>query len=140
MRGKYFLDTNVLIYSFDSNSAAKQQKANQLIKTALLENKGCISYQVIQEFINVAAKKFATPLSILDCHRYLDSVLHPLCQIYASVELCHQALDLMQRWQYTFYDSLILAAALQADCTFLYSEDLAHNQSIKSLTILNPFL
>ncbi|HPI74699.1 MAG TPA: PIN domain-containing protein [bacterium] len=140
MKGRYFLDTNIFIYSFDLSNSAKQQKANQLIKAALVENKGCISYQVIQEFINVATRKFVAPLSILDCHRYVDSVLYPLCQIFTSIDLYHQALDLMQRWQYSFYDALILAAALQADCTVLYSEDLRHNQSIKSLTILNPFL
>jgi predicted nucleic acid-binding protein len=139
MKDKFFLDTNILVYSFDRSSPVKRQKANQLIKTALIESNGCISYQVIQEFLNAATKKFATPLSILDCQRYLDSVLYPLCQIFTSMDLYHQALNLMQRWQYSFYDSLILAAALQADCQVLYSEDLRHEQSIKSLTILNPF-
>lgn len=140
MKDKFFIDTNILVYSFDLSNPAKWQKANHLIKMALVESKGCISYQVIQEFLNVATKKFATPLSIRDCQRYLDSVLHPLCQVFASVDLYHQALDLMQRWQYSFYDSLILAAALQADCKILYSEDLHHEQPIKSLTILNPFV
>jgi predicted nucleic acid-binding protein len=140
MKDKYFLDTNIIIYSFDQVNTLKHRKANQLIKTALIENEGCISYQVIQEFLNVATTKFATPLSALDCQRYLYSVLQPLCQIFASIDLYHNALDVMQRWQYSFYDSLILAAAIQADCRILYSEDLHHKQSIKSLTILNPFL
>ncbi len=140
MKDKFFLDTNIFVYSFDRSNEPKRQKASQLIKQALVESKGCISYQVIQEFLNVATKKFATPLSLLDGQRYLDSVLYPLCQIFASVDLYHQALHLMQRWQYSFYDALILAAALQADCKILYSEDLQHGQAIKSLTILNPFL
>lgn len=140
MKDKFFLDTNIFVYSFDRSNEPKRQKASRLIKLALVESKGCISYQVIQEFLNVATKKFATPLTLLDGQRYLDSVLYPLCQIYASVDLYHQALDLMQRWQYSFYDSLILAAALHADCKILYSEDLHHEQAIKSLTILNPFL
>jgi predicted nucleic acid-binding protein len=140
MKDKYFLDTNILVYSFDHTSPMKQKKANQLIKTALLESNGCISYQVIQEFLNVATKKFTPPLSVLDCQRYLDFVLQPLCQIFTSIDLYLKALDVMGRWQYSFYDSLILAAALQADCKILYSEDLRHEQSIKSLTILNPFL
>jgi predicted nucleic acid-binding protein len=140
MKDKYFLDTNILIYSFDHASPVKQKKANHLIKTALVESKGCISYQVIQEFLNVATKKFTPPLAVLDCQRYLDVVLQPLCQIFTSIDLYHKALDLMARWQYSFYDSLILAAALQADCKILYSEDLKHEQSINSLTILNPFL
>jgi len=140
MKDKYFLDTNIIIYSFDQANAVKQQKAHQLIKTALIENKGCISYQVIQEFLTVATKKFAAPLSALDCQRYLDSVLQPLCQIFANIDLYHRALDLMQRWHYSFYDSLILAAAIQTECKILYSEDLHHRQLFKSLTIVNPFL
>ena len=82
MKGKYLLDTNILIYSFDFTNATKQQKANQLIKMALVENKGCISSQVIQEFINVAKKKFVTPLTILDCRRYVDSTSSALSCIY----------------------------------------------------------
>ena len=140
MKDKYFLDTNIIIYSFDHANPEKQQKANQLIKTALMDNKGCISYQVIQEFLNVATKKFAIPLSAPDCQRYLGSVLQPLCQIFAGINLYHKALDVMQKWHYSFYDSLILAAALQADCKVCYSEDLHYKQSIDSLTILNPFL
>jgi len=46
----------------------------------------------------------------------------------------------MNKWQFSFYDSLIIAAALQAKCNVLYSEDLQHNQKVHSLTILNPFL
>lgn len=84
-------------------------------------------------------RKFAVPLSGSDCRRYLDLVLDPLCQVFASIDLYHHALDLMQRWHFSFYDALIIAAALQADCRILYSEDLKHGQSIHSLTIVNPF-
>jgi predicted nucleic acid-binding protein len=94
----------------------------------------------VQEFLNVATKEFVPPLSDSDCQRYLDFVLQPLCQIFTSIDLYHQALDLMKRWQYSFNDSLILASALQADCKILYSEDLSHKQSIDSLTVLNPFI
>ncbi len=140
MKDKYFIDTNIFVYSFDKNEPTKKEKADQLIKTALLDNQGCISYQVIQEFINVATKKFARPLSVADCRIFIDKALSPLCQVFANIELYHRALDIMQRWEYSFYDSLIIAAAIQAECTILYSEDLKHLQKIQSLTIVNPFL
>ncbi|MDZ7722206.1 MAG: PIN domain-containing protein [candidate division KSB1 bacterium] len=140
MNAKYFIDTNIFVYAFDQSDKNKQHTANQLIQDAHIERKGCISYQVIQEFLNVATNKFKQPLSISDCQRYLQSVLSPLCQVFTSVDLYQYALDIMQRWKYSFYDSLIIAAAIQANCGILYSEDMQHGQSVGSLTILDPFL
>lgn len=139
MSDKYFLDTNIFVYAFDSANAKKQEKANELIKAALSNHTGCISFQVIQEFMNVATRKFAVPLSIPDCEKYLNAVLSPLCEIFTSIELYLRSLDLMERWQFSFYDSLIVAAALQADCALIYSVDLQHEQKIQDLTIRNPF-
>jgi predicted nucleic acid-binding protein len=140
MSDNFFLDTNVLVYSFDPENPAKRDRAIALISKALAESQGVISYQVVQEFLNAAVRKFATPLTITDAQRYLTVVLEPLCAVFASVELFHQALDLSARWQYPFYDSLIIAAALQSGCSVLYSEDLRHGQKIGGLKILNPFL
>jgi len=140
MNDRYFIDTNIFVYAFDSGNAEKQEIANELIKNALKSNAGCISYQVIQEFINVSTRKFVVPLSIQDCEKYMNSVLSPLCDVFVSIELYSQALDVMDRWKFSFYDSLIVAAALQSDCSILYSEDLQHGQKIEHLTVKNPFL
>ena len=139
MNDKYFIDTNIFVYSFYPESFEKKKIGDNIIKSAITENKGCISYQVIQEFLNVSTKKFEVPLSFSDCKKYLDKVLAPLCEIFTSVELYHRAIDVMERWQYSFYDSLIIAAAIQSDCKILYSEDLQHNQKIQSIEIVNPF-
>jgi len=66
-------------------------------------------------------------------------VLLPLWRIMPSQALYQSALDLHARYQFSFYDSLIIAAALAAGCTRLYSEDLQHGQRIEGLTIENPF-
>ncbi len=139
MSGKYFLDTNVLVYSFDPSVPAKQAEAVRLIKAALYDGKGLISSQVIQEFITVAIKKFDIPMSLHDSRKYLDTVLSGLCRVFMSIDLYRSALDIMERWGYSLYDSLIIAAALQADCDILYSEDLHHHQKIRGLTIVDPF-
>lgn len=139
MNDKYFIDTNIFVYSFDSANSEKQKIANELIKRALKNNIGCISFQVIQEFMNISTRKFAVPLSIKDCEKYMNSILAPLCEVFVSIELYTQALDVMERWKFSFYDSLIVAAALRADCSILYSEDLQHEQKIGPMTIRNPF-
>ncbi len=139
MNDKYFLDTNVIVYSFDPKTSDKQHIARSLISNALT-GQGCISYQVVQEFFNVATRKFETPLSLQDCKIYLNDILAPLCEIFPSIDFYSQALQIKERWQYSLYDSLIVTAALQANCTILYSEDMHHGQAINQLTIANPFL
>ena len=66
--------------------------------------------------------------------------MEPLCEIHSSFMLYKDALLIKDRWKYSFYDSLIIAAALKANCTILYSEDLQHGQIIDDLKIVNPFL
>jgi predicted nucleic acid-binding protein len=139
MQDKFFLDTNILVYSFDKTQPEKQKISRQLIKKGLEEGRGCLSYQVIQEFLNVAGKKFEVPLAYKDRRIFLASVMEPLCEVYSSIDLYHLALEIAERWKYGFYDSLIIAGALQANCTILYSEDLQNKQIIRDLQIVNPF-
>lgn len=140
MKDKFFIDTNILVRSFDSGNPEKQKISNAVIRSALLTRKGCISYQVIQEFIHAATRKFVVPLSCEDAKKYFEKVLAPLCEMFAGICLYQSAMDIMERWQLQFYDALIVAAALQADCQILYTEGLQHNLKIKSLTVINPFL
>lgn len=140
MSDKYFIDTNIFIYSFDTKNPTKNDVAKRLIADALENGTGIISYQVIQEFLNVATQKFAKPLTFKDSQRYLNVVLEPLCEVFSSMELFHKALEIMDQWRYPFYDSLIISAALQADCVTIYTENMQHNQAIRNLTIKNPFI
>lgn len=140
MKDNYFLDTNIIAYTFDSAHPAKQAIAKGLVRDALNNQAGCISYQVIQEFLNIASRKFATPLSTADCQTYLSNVLEPLCEVFSSLTLFHRALEISSRWKFSFYDSLIVAAALSVESRILYSEDLQHNQKIENTVIVNPFV
>lgn len=140
MSDKYFLDTNVLIYTFDDGNPGKRDRARALVSGALAEARGVISYQVVQEFLNAALRKFAKPLTPADAERYLTVVLEPLCAVFGGVELFHQAIDISDRWKYSFYDALVIAAAMKAGCSILYSEDLQHGHKIGDLRILDPFV
>lgn len=140
MRDKFFLDTNIFLYTFDSDEQAKQQVANQIIKSVLVSGHGCTSSQVVQEFINVATRKFKKPLSIPDCEKFVRDIMSPLCRVFTNVDLCLKALEITDRWRFAFYDSLIIAAAQKAKCNILYSEDMQHKQKVQNLTIYNPFI
>ena len=140
MKGKFFLDTNIIVYTFDPSQPQKQKIARDLMKIALDKSTGSISYQVIQEFLNVATQKFESPLTLLDSQIFLSTVLEPLCEVYASIDLFQRALEISEQWRYSFYDSLIIAAALQNNCSILYSEDLKTGRIIQDLEIINPFI
>ncbi|WP_454061085.1 PIN domain-containing protein [Candidatus Nitrospira salsa] len=139
MSAKFFLDTNIVVYTFDVRAPKKKERAKELVEQALRTHEGVVSTQVVQEFLNVATTKFTIPLKLSDAQQYLQDVLSPLCSVFPSIDLYRHALSLQQDTQYSFYDALIICGALQAGCEALYSEDLQHGQKIRGLKILNPF-
>lgn len=139
MRAEFFLDTNIFVYVFDHEAPEKQGKATALIRQALESGRGVISTQVIQEFLNVATRKFAVPMALEESKSYLQKVLNPLCKIYPDLALYETCLEIQAETGYAFYDSLILVSALRGGCSRLYSEDLQDGQSVRGVKIVNPF-
>ena len=139
LSGFFFLDTNIFVYSFDDTAQNKRRIAHTIIQEALYSQQGVISAQVIQEFLNVALRKFVQPMTVSEGRQYLNTVLMPLCQHIPSIQFYNRALLLREETGYSFYDALILAAAIDIGCTTLYSEDLQHGQQVHGLRIINPF-
>jgi predicted nucleic acid-binding protein len=140
MSVKFFLDTNVFIYSLEEISDTKTERARELIDRAITTRQGLVSYQVVQEFFNVALRRFENPMQSGEAEQFLTSVFRPLLVVPFSVALCTDALRVFQRYHFPWYDSLIVAGALQAQCGILYSEDFQHGQKLENLEIRNPFL
>ncbi|MBN9462331.1 MAG: PIN domain-containing protein [Burkholderiales bacterium] len=139
MSAEIFIDTNVFIYHLDGTDPRKQSIAERIVRQALLEGNACISFQVVQECLNTVLRKARIALDVVQARAYLDAVLAPLMQVSASAPLYHRALDVQARWHFSFYDSLVVGAALSVGCTRLFSEDLQHGQRIDTLTIHDPF-
>ena len=139
MSAKYFIDTNIFVYSFDERQPAKRERASALIQEALQTGGGIISTQVIQEFLNVATQRFAVPMKIEGARTYLRLVMNPLCQVYPSLGLYESCLEIQAETRYSFYDSLIIAAAVQGGCELLHSEDLQDGQVVRGVRIVNPY-
>lgn len=139
MSGKYFIDTNVFVYSFDDRQSEKKERSRELIQEGLKTGLGIISTQVMQEFLNVATQKFSVPLSLEHSKVYIRQVMNPLCQVYPDLALYERCLELKAETKYSFYDSLILAAALRGECDVLYSEDLQDGQVVRGVEIVNPY-
>jgi predicted nucleic acid-binding protein len=140
MSGKFFLDTNIFVYSFDAGAPKKAQRAAQLIRQAIRTRSGIVSYQVVQEFFNVALRRFAQPMTVADAEQYLATTFRPLLAVHSSHTLYGEALRIGARFKLSWYDCLIVASAIEGECEVLYSEDLQHGQRLGNLQVSNPFL
>jgi len=140
MNDRFFLDTNIFVYSFGQSTIQKTERADHLISQAVATGKGVISYQVVQEFFNVAYRRFPEPMRLEQAEQYLASVLRPLWTVHSSAALCIKALQVLERFHVPWYDALIVAGAQKAECGILYSEDFQNGQKFDDLEIRNPFL
>ena len=134
MPDKVFLDTNVLIYAYSEDEPDKRQRVIDCVRSG----EAWISTQVLNETINVLKRKFS--LSYSQIRDAVQEVSKGFPIILVSVNTIEMALNLAERYQYSYFDSLILASALEAGCQILYSEDLHDGQRIENqLMIINPF-
>jgi predicted nucleic acid-binding protein len=140
MSDKYFLDTNIFVYSLDPVDPRKARMAEGLITQGVGSKLGVISYQVVQEFINVSLRQFKATMTVAELELYFFKVLLPMMTIPSSSGLFLETLRLQKAHQLSWYDSLIVAAAIQGGCEILYSEDLQHGRRFGDLVVQNPFL
>lgn len=138
MSGRVFLDTNVLIYAATGReeSVAKYRRAEEIVAR---DDIG-ISTQVIGEFIhNVQSKKkMSRPLTPAETARWVDCLFEfPLIDVDRAI--VESALILQQRYQISYWDSQIVAAAERLGAEVLYSEDMNHGQTYGSVRCENPF-
>ena len=126
-----FFDTNVLLYLL-SHDADKADRAE-----AILTAGGIISVQVLNEFASVASRKLEMTIPEI---REILSTIRSVCVVKSlDVETHDLGLELAERYGFSIYDGLIVAAAIRAGCAILYTEDLQQGQRIEKLQIKNPF-
>lgn len=140
MSDRFFLDTNIFACSFDKTAPKKAARAANLIREAIGTGNGVVSYQVVQEFLNVALRKFADVMSHSDAEQYLSAIFRPLLAVFPSHGLYAQALQSASRYKLAWYDSLIVASAIEGQCLVLFSEDFQDGQQFGNLRAENPFL
>ena len=127
-----FFDTNVLLYLL----SAEPGRADRVEE--VLAAGGTISVQVLNEFTSVALRKLG--MKVAEVREALAPIID-VCQVIALTTQIHQrGLAVAERYRFSFYDALIVAAALESGCTTLFSEELQDGQVIdQTLTVRNPF-
>jgi len=135
MMSKIFIDTNILVYAMDNHDRDKQLTCRLKIKEAAENNLSVISTQVIQEFYVTATKKLgADPLRVKDLiHSFQNFEI-----ITISTDMINEAIDCSILNRLSFWDSLIVTAAEQGKCQYLWTEDLTHGQLIRGVQVVNP--
>ena len=134
-----FVDTNVLVYAHDSSALDKHDKARGIVTGLWETGGGLLSTQVLQEFLVTVTRKIPRPMSLAVAKDIVSSLLAWEVVVNDGPAVLRAA-DLMTRHRLSFWDSLIVQAAIDGGASLLYSEDLTHGQSIRGVTIENPFL
>jgi predicted nucleic acid-binding protein len=135
MKDKVFIDSNILVYAHTDVDSLKQRKAQQVISA----HQSIISTQVLQECSNVLFKKFDH--SWHDIETVMDDIISKNELFVNQESTIRLAIQVAELYKFSFYDSLIIAAALESECSILFSEDMSNGVTIKNqLLITNPLL
>ena len=138
MTDRTFIDTNVLVYAYDTHEPRKQERAQTLLKTGIETESAVLSAQVLSEFFTVVTRRIPNPLSIQEAEEATDLVsILPVVEI--DLLLVRRAIRIHKHYGITYWDSLIVAAAERSDCTQIFSEDFNPGQSYNGIVAVNPF-
>ena len=136
--GKMFIDTNILIYAFDVSAGKKHQVSSNILSDLWNSGLGVLSTQVLQEFYVNVVQKIQKPID----QKMAQEIIRDLLKWHVVVnngDSILDAIDISEKYGYSFWDSLIIEAALTGGVSVLLSEDLQHGQVISGVTISNPF-
>ncbi len=138
MPDRDFFDTNILVYAVDRSEPDKQSKARRLLRSAVENETGAVSAQVLGEFFTVVTRRIRQPLSIEQAEEVVEQIaILPVVDL--DLALVRRAVETCRRYQISYWDALIIAAAQQARCTRVLSEDLNAGQTYDGIPVVNPF-
>ena len=134
-----FFDTNILVYASDVSEPDKQSLAIELVENAVENGSGVLSAQVLGEFFNSVTRRIRRPLSMDEAELLIEKYsVMPVVEL--DLELVKRAVATSGRYQVSYWDALIIAAAERAGCARIISEDLNPGQSYHGVVVVNPFV
>jgi predicted nucleic acid-binding protein len=133
-----FLDTNILVYAYDLDEKLKHQIAKDILADCWNNRSGALSTQVLQEFYVTLTRKLPKKLPVHESREIIRELMSWSIYQITPVDIV-KASELEEKYGYTFWDSLIIAAAQNTNAEILYSEDMQDGQQLDNLRIINPF-
>jgi len=138
MTDKIFVDSNIFVYAYTDDNRQKHILSRNLLKDNILTSEIILSVQILNEFYSVMTKYKYSHDEIKSC---LDEIIEQVEIMPLKLNTFKRCLFIKEKYGYSWWDSLVLASALEHNCKILYSEDMQHGQIIEgSLKIVNPFL
>ncbi len=138
MTDRSFLDTNILVYAYDSYEPQKQQKAQMLLAEGIEKENAVISVQVLGEFFNVVTKRIKQPMSSDEAQEIISTLsILPVQEI--DLPMVGRAIDTHREYKVSYWDALIVSTAERAKCAEIITEDLSDNQAYHDIVVFNPF-
>lgn len=133
-----FCDANIVVYAYDVGADAKHDAARRLLHRLTEARTGVVSIQVLQEFFVTITRKVRQPLAARDARAVVADLA--IWQVVAPVHSdVLAAIDRSLLWRVSFWDAMVLTAAIKAGASVLWSEDLNHGQSYDGTIVRNPF-
>lgn len=133
-----FVDTNIIVYAYDASAGEKHRKALAIMENIWDAGHGIVSSQVLEEFFVSVTRKIARPMETSKAREIVKDLLKWKV-VAVDGELILEAIDIHQRYKYSFWDCMIIQAAIQGGAGLLFSEDLSDGQTIGGVKIKNPF-
>ena len=134
-----FFDTNILVYAHDERDPVKRRLALELFDNAVARGTIVVSAQVLGEFFNTATRRIPNPISVQEAEDVI-SLFSDFTVVALDLELVRRAVATCGQYQVSYWDALIIAAAEQAGCGRIISEDLNAGQSYHGVVVVNPFV
>ena len=139
MSGDCFVDTNILVYVRDASEPEKQKKAHHWLAALWESGRGRLSFQVLSEYYVTVTSKLDPGMKAEDARADIRNLM-----VWKPVEIDRNVMEgawiVQDRYTFSWWDSLIVAAAQQAGCSCLLTEDMQHEQEVGGITIINPFI
>ena len=139
MTERVFVDSNVLVYSFDRREPEKQARAREWLDRLWSYRTGRVSFQVLQEFYVTVTRKLKPGLDPETARKVVQS-LWAWQPMTTDEQSFVAAWGIQDRFQLSWWDALIVAAARSAGCSTLLTEDLQHGQDLDGVRVVDPFL
>ena len=138
MTGPVFVDTNVIVYRYDTRVPAKQSRADDWLKLVWRSRSGRLSFQVLQEFYATTTRKLRPAMTAVEAQRIVRG-LAAWRPVPIDLPVLERAWFLEERFALSWWDALIVSAAQRCDCRVLLTEDLQHGQEFDMVQVIDPF-
>jgi predicted nucleic acid-binding protein len=139
MRGRFLIDTNILVYAYDISDKDKQRRAAEILNALFEMDAGVLSTQILSEFFVVVTRKIAKPLRVSQAWTSVSNYINSWEVVDINTFVVLEAIRGVKTHRFSYWDSLVWATARMNQIPVILSEDFSHNSTVEGIRFINPF-